>query len=377
MEQKLTLVLEQQKSERREYLALINATKDINLELYQMMKTAKNAENDKIGDVSSNETNTSHQKMNKVLNEKPSNTLQVPNNNNISNHINNSSNTNNCYQNERSKLLKVPKSPMRCKSPCKSPFTRKKFRKIPKKLIRPSQSLSIPTTDPDDGDNESDQDKEEVAIIWAHSVILNEFDRRCKLRTNNKEVAKRANDKLQAFHAFKRLQEEKEAKEKAKRMTIYKSLDSNKPDIDSTENINNNQNNQESTLDSEINNDNKVVENNIEAKEDDKKIEVVFLQDQIDTEKKKGHISMVSDIFNSNTEKGKMGEAQNILRRLDRVAEMKRQKEKEELERINEKKRVEEEKKRIQELKMLLKLKVGEEENNEAENGEEKDEEGK
>ena len=221
--------------------------------------------------------------------------------------------------------------------------SKKKFQKISKKIIRPSASLPISKVDPEDTDNESEQDEEEAAITWAHSVLLKEFNRRCELRNTNKNSKKRVNDKLQAFQLFKRLQDEqkkKEAKEKAKGETIYKTLDSNKPELDSIGNINNNENNEVNRLNSNQNNDNRGNQDKVEAKKDDlqnQKIEVVFLQDQIRTEKQKGHKSMVSDIFNSNTEKGKIKEANKVLKRLDKASEIKKQKKKEELE----KKRIE------------------------------------
>ena len=384
MEAKLNSVFEQRKKERREYLALINATKDIDFGLYQFIVTAKDAANDKTGNVSSNETNARKHKRDVVPNNKSSNTLQIPNNNNNNDYDSNNINIiNNGHQNERPKHLKEvpksPRSPMRRRSDSK-----KKIQKKSKKIIRPSDSLPIPTVDPEDTDNECYQDEEEVAITWAHSVLLKEFNRRCELHDRNKEATKRVNAKLEAFQTFKRLQDEqkkKEAKKKAKEETIYKTLDSNKPELDFTRNINNNRNNEIDRVDSNLDNDNKGVEDKTEATKDDvQKTEVVFLQDQIRTEEQKGHKSMVSGIFNSNTEKEKIKEAEKVLKRLDKISEIKKMKRREEFERVKEKRRIEEEKKRVEELKRLWKLKGEEEEHdviNETENGDDNELESK
>ena len=93
------------------------------------------------------------------------------------------------------------------------------------------------------------------------------------------------------------------------------------------------------------------------------KIQIVSLQDQIRKEKDRSHISMVSGVFESDTEKEKIKEAKNVLRRLDKIAEVKKQKEQEEKERIRQMKRKEEEKQRLVQLRKILGLKEVKQEN--------------
>ena len=81
MNTKLDGLVEQRRKDRREYLALINATKALNFGLYQMMSSANNVANDHSRIESSNVNNTGKLKTKAGFNDKPSNVLQVPNNN--------------------------------------------------------------------------------------------------------------------------------------------------------------------------------------------------------------------------------------------------------------------------------------------------------
>ena len=71
-------------------------------------------------------------------------------------------------------------------------------------------------------------------------------------------------------------------------------------------------------------------------------------------------MSMVSSIYSNEermyteTEKEKIKEAKKVLKRLDKVAEIKKQKEREEQERIKEERRKEMEKTRLKELRSIL-----------------------
>ena len=361
MNTKLDGLVEQRRKDRREYLALINATKALNFGLYQMMSSANNVANDHSRIESSNVNNTGKLKTKAGFNDKPSNVLQVPNNNIATNNNNCHSNTNN----DRSKILNISKSP----KGCKSTVTKKKFQKISKKVIQGTKSLPSTFSNENDKNNEPDHDEEEVAITWAHSVLLKEFNRRCDLRHHNKVPNRQVNHKLQAFQKFKRLQEEqrkKDAKKETKGETIYRALDSNKTEYDNNTNINDDESINETDLDPNVIHANSLIEIKTEDEKDDlhnHKIQIVSLQDQIRKEKDRSHISMVSGVFESDTEKEKIKEAKSVLRRLDKIAAVKKHKEQEEKERIRQIKRKEEEKQRLVQLRKILGLKEVKQEN--------------
>ena len=360
MNTKLNGLVQQRRKDRREYLALINATKALNFGLYQKMSSANDVASNHSRIASANVNNTGKQKTNENFHDKPSNALKVPNNN-----ISNDNNGHSKSTNDRTKILNRSNS----SKGCKSAVTKKKFQKISKKVIHGTKSLPSTSTNEDGKNEESDQDEEEFEITWAHSVLLKEFNRRCDLRHQNKGTNKRINHKLVAFQKFKRLQEEqrkKDAKKESKGETIYRALESNKPEYDTNTNIDDNENINENDLDPNSNHPNCSIEIKTEDEKEhlnDHKIQIVSLQDQIRKEKDRSHISMVSGVFESDTEKEKIKEAKKVLRRLDKIAEVKKQKEKEEQERIRQIKREEEEKQRLAQLRKILSLKAVEHEN--------------
>ena len=385
MKSKLNGILEQRRKDRRDYLALINATETLNFGLYQKISTVNDFANKKSRTASTNDDNTKKQKRNEDYNTMPSNFLRAPNDNITSNNDNHNS-----PNNDRSKVMNRSKSPRRCKST----LSKKRVPKVGKKILEgtnsfPSSSLQLssiyiynlnalhqPSTNEDDEDNESEQDEEEKAITWACSVLLEEFSRKCSLRHQNKVVNKRINHKLEAFHRFKKFQEEQrkeDAKKEAKGETIDKALESNKPEYDTNkQNIDDDANINDNISNPDENVANSANENKIEVEKEDlnnHKIKIVSLQDQIRKEKDRSHISMVSGRFISNTEKDKIKEAKQVLKRLD-----------EEAERIKNKKRKEEEKQRLAQLRSILRLKAAEQENdviNKNDTAEANDENGK
>ena len=378
MNTKLDGLVEQRRKDRREYLALINATKALNFGLYQMMSSANNAANNHSRIESASVNNTGKLKTKVGFDDKPSNVLQAPNNNIAINNNNCNSNTNN----DRSKILNISKSP----KGCKSTVTKKKFQKVSKKVIQGTKSLPSTFLNQDNKNDESNHDEEEVAITWAHSVLLKEFNRRCDLRHESKGTNKRINHKLVAFQKFKRLQEEqrkKDANNESKGETIYRALESNKSEHDTNININDNENVNENDLDPNAIHESASIETKIEDEKEhsnNHKIQIVSLQDQIRKEKDRSHISMVSGVFVSDTEKEKIKEAKKVLRRLHEVAEVKKQIEEEEQERIRQQKRKEEEKQRLAQLRRILSMKAVDQENvvaNDNETSELNDEGGK
>ena len=278
----------------------------------------------------------------------------------IYNNKNNSNDTTN--HNERSKSLIVPKTPSRGKSP----NTKQKFQKISKKLVKGTKSLPLSSSNEDNDGNESEQDEEEIGITWAHSVLIKEFSRRCDLRNKTKETKARVNEKLVAFQQFKKLQEEqrkKEAKKEAKGETIYKKIEENNTEIDTNAKIVTDININDIKSDTNLSHSKTTNKNNAAQKNEEinnQKFEVVSLKDQIRKEKDRAKMSMVSSIYSnedrnySETEKEKIKEAKKVLKRLDKVAELKKQQEREEQERIKEERRKEIEKTRLKELRSIL-----------------------
>ena len=365
MKTKLNGILEQRRKDRRDYLALINATEALNFGLHQKISTVNDFANNKSRIASTNNDNTKKQKRNDDHNAMTSNFIRAPNDNITSNNDNHNS-----PNNDRSKVLNRHKSPRRCKST----LSKKKIPKNNKKILEGTNSLPSSSslqlssiyiynlnvlhqtsTNEDDEDNESDQDEEEKALTWACSVLIEEFNRKCSLRHQNKVINKRINQKLVAFHRFKNFQEEQrkeEAKKEAKGETMHKALESNKLQHDTNINIDNDANIDENNSISDENVAKSENENQTELENEDldnHKIQIVSLQDQIRKEKGRSHISMVSGYFVSDKEKDKIKEAKQVLRRLD-----------EEAERIKNKKRKEDEKRRLAQLRKILSLKAEE-----------------
>ena len=98
------------------------------------------------------------------------------------------------------------KSPRRCKSTLSKKIVPKNSKKILEgtNSLPSSSSLQLssiyiynlnvvhqPSTNEDDEDYESDQDEEEKAVSWACSVLIEEFNRKCSLRHQNKVVNKK------------------------------------------------------------------------------------------------------------------------------------------------------------------------------------------
>ena len=132
MKSKLNGILEQRRKDRRDYLALINATETLNFGLYQKISTVNDFANKKSRTASTNDDNTKKQKRNEDYNTMPSNFLRAPNDNITSNNDNHNS-----PNNDRSKVLNRHKSPRRCNLT----LSKKRIPKNSKKILEGTNSL--------------------------------------------------------------------------------------------------------------------------------------------------------------------------------------------------------------------------------------------
>ena len=65
-------------------------------------------------------------------------------------------------------------------------------------------------------DEEAEQDEEEIALAWAYTVLMKEFYRRNEVRGKNVTTKKKVNDKLDALWRFRKLKEKKKLEERKK-----------------------------------------------------------------------------------------------------------------------------------------------------------------
>ena len=349
MQTKLKNVMEKRRKDRREFRALMKATKALNFDLQWVY-------------VKGCSQIWTKPNPNVLQVPKPSlNVLQVPN------QIVSDNDDNDVSCKEVVNVSNVPKSPRSpSKSPRRTPKNKKRYPKRSKKVAHGTKSLPHEHIFEDDEVDESDKEEED-AFNWAHSVLLKEFDRRSDMRHQNKVSSNRAKNKLLAFQKFKRLQEEqwkKEANERAKGETIYKATESNKPKSETNTSMADNANMNDRNLDPDVIRESSTTQNNAEVNDEElsnHRIQILSLQDQIRKEKERSHFSMVSEVFHCDTEKEKMKEAEKVLRRLNNTAELKKQKE------------------RIAQLRKVLSLKKAKEDDvaNNGEKVESKEENGK
>ena len=293
MEAKLSKVVAEKVMERQEYLALIDATKDINFDLYQKMVFAGEKRTDAL---------TVHDPMSHE---------------NIKTPIECSSKIN----------QKLP--------PQSSQLTRSNKLTRGKRVIKKGGQFSVDVASNNINQNaalEKKEDEEEQSLHWAYSILMKEFHRRNNLREKNKVSSKKANEKLNSFLAFKKLKEEHQRKEKKKISSDKQKLDQSsltKPvNID---NIKDSSNGNIDTNNAEELKEFKKVKTNTDgiAKKNVKKksVEIINLQDQIQSKKKlvteSNETSRINQIFKSKTEKEKIKEARKTLHELTERAERK------------------------------------------------------
>ena len=170
-EQVLNQAMELKLQERREYLDLMEETKEINFNLYLKMVQAEETR-----------TVAFAQKGNLGKNTK---SINLP---------------------EKLKLPEVLKTQVR-------PLRRAKSTRQPRVT---KKCKSTKETVVEETDTVADHDEEEIALAWAYSVLMKEFYRRNELRGKVGTTKKKINDKLEALWRFRKLKEKKKTEERKK-----------------------------------------------------------------------------------------------------------------------------------------------------------------
>ena len=293
MEAKLSKVVADKVKERQEYLALIEATKDLNFDLYQKMVYAGEKRTDAltVHDPISHENHKTPIECNSKIN---------------------------------------PKHP-----PQNSQLARNNKLTRGKRGIKKGGQFSDNVASYDINQNvalEKKEDEEEQSLHWAYSILMKEFHRRNNLRGKNKVSSKKANDKLNSFLAFKKSKEEHQRKEKKKGSSDKQKLDQSS--LTKPVNIENIKDSSNGNIDTNIAEELKELKkvkintDGIAKKNATKKsVEIINLQDQIQSKKKhvteSNETSSINQIFKSKTEREKIKEARKTLLELTERAERK------------------------------------------------------
>ena len=151
--------------ERREYLDIIEETKEINYDLYLKMIQANG-------------------KRSVALAQK-------------------------AHDDNAAKLIKMPEIMKEKAKPLRRVKSTKP-RRVTKKCKAENKAA---IEEPDD---EVEQDEEEIALAWAYTVLMKEFYRRNEIRDKNVTTKKKVNDKLDALWRFRKLKEKKKLEERKK-----------------------------------------------------------------------------------------------------------------------------------------------------------------
>ena len=170
-EQVLNQAMELKLQERREYLDLMEETKEINFNLYLKMVQAEETR-----------TVAFAQKGNLGKNTKSPNLpekLKLP------------------------EVLKTQVRPLRRAKSTRQPRVTKKCKSTKETVVEETDTVV-------------DHDEEEIALAWAYSVLMKEFYRRNELRGKVGTTKKKINDKLEALWRFRKLKEKKKTEERKK-----------------------------------------------------------------------------------------------------------------------------------------------------------------
>ena len=292
MEDNLNKHIEEKLAERREYLDLIEETKEINYGLYLKMVQA---DEQRHGALFHEEKKISEPQILKEV-----------------------------------KVEKTNQPLRRAKST--------RSRRNPKKTIKSSEQPNcVATTDNKD---EVVQDGEEVAMTWAYTILINEFYRRNEIRDKMKKLKKTTNEKLEALWKFRKIQaltkkkNKKEEKER-KQQELLKSAAISAA-ISAKAALKASKKNEKS----ENATNEETPESNGTKKRGSfkRKVQVINLQDQIEAKKKstgdQNGESQEQPFYRVKTEKEKVEEAKKVLRYLKEKQELR-----DHIERIEEKNR--------------------------------------
>ena len=165
MEEVMNKAMDKKLKERREYLDLIEETKEINYDLYLKMVQAD-------------------QKRSVAFSQKP-----------LADDVTKAI--------IKPELLKVCDQPLRRAKSTKTRRVTKKSKAVKEDVV-------------DATDETVEQDEEEVALAWAYTVLIKEFYRRNEVRGKVTTTKKKVNDKLEALWRFRKLKEKKKKEERKK-----------------------------------------------------------------------------------------------------------------------------------------------------------------
>ena len=171
MEDVLNKAMDVKLKERREYLDLIEETKEINFDLYLKMVQAEETRANALCQKGNADKTSKTSKF--------SGTLKIP------------------------EILKDQEKPLR-----RAKSTRQ--RRVTKKYKATKEAVV------EEPDEVAEQDEEEIALAWAYTVLMKEFYRRNELRGKVGTAKKKINDKLEALWRFRKLKETKKKEERKK-----------------------------------------------------------------------------------------------------------------------------------------------------------------
>ena len=202
-------------------------------------------------------------------------------------------------------------------------------RRNPKKNIKLSEQPNcVATTDNKD---EVVQDGEEVAMTWAYTILINEFYRRNEIRDKMKKLKKTTNEKLEALWKFRKIQAltKKENKKKEKERKQQELLKSAAISAAISAKAASKASKKDEKSENTVSEENPESNGTKKRGSFKRKVQVINLQDQIDA-KKKSTGSQIGDsqdqtFYRLKTEKEKIEEAKKVLRYLKEKQELRDQ----------------------------------------------------
>ena len=261
--------------DRREYLDLIEETKEINYDLYLKMMQADEIRQHAVAQKDKGENVAKPIKLQE--------TLKIPD------------------------LLKVQTKPLRRVKSTKP-------RRVTKKCIAAKEAVV------EGSDENAVQDEEEIALAWAYTVLMKEFYRRNETRGKVNIIKKKTNDKLEALWRFRKLKEKKKVEERKKNKE-RKMKDMVKT-VSTVSNFISGSHNGENENKKDVKNEEETNDHNTLKKKGSfkRKVQVVNLQDQIKSKRKPGDDGdnpLAQDqLYKIKTEEEKVEEAKKVLRYL-------------------------------------------------------------
>ena len=276
VEEVLNKAMDSKLKDRREYLDLIEETKEINYDLYLKMMQADEKRQHALAQKDKGENVAKPKSLQPKAHQ---DSLMIPD------------------------LLKAQTKPLRRVKSTKPRRVTKKCRAAKEAVI-------------EEPDENAVQDEEEIALAWAYTVLMKEFYRRNETRGKVNTIKKKANDKLEALWRFRKLKEKKKVEERKKNKE-RKMKDMVKTAAVSKAISGSQNENKKDDKNAEEANDHNTLKKKGSFK---RKVQVVNLQDQIKSKRKPGDDGdnpLAQDqLYRIKTEEEKVEEAKRVLRYL-------------------------------------------------------------